>query len=37
MYEVELLNGESIETVTEWFNDNHQVFQINGEIVELYN
>jgi hypothetical protein len=35
MYEVELLNGEPIEVVHNWFNDNHKVFQINGEIVEL--
>ena len=35
MYEIELLNGEEIETVTGWFNDNHKVFQVNGEIIEL--
>lgn len=35
MYEVELLNGEPIETVHKWFNENYKVFQINGEIIEL--
>ncbi len=35
MYEVELLNGEPIEVVHNWFNDNHKVFQINGEVIEL--
>lgn len=34
MYEVELLNGESFETVSEWFNENHRVFEVNGEIKE---
>ncbi len=35
MYEVELLNGEPIEVVHNWFNENYKVFQINGEIIEL--
>jgi hypothetical protein len=35
MYEVDLLNGEPIEVVHNWFNENYKVFQVNGEIVEL--
>jgi hypothetical protein len=35
MYEVELLNGESLETVTGWFYDNHKVFEIEGSISEI--
>ena len=35
MYEVELLNGKSFETVSGWFNDNHKVFEVNGEIKEM--
>jgi hypothetical protein len=35
MYEIELLNGEPIEVVHNWFNGDYKVFQINGEIVEL--
>ena len=35
MYEVDLLNGESFETVSKWFNNNHRVFEVNGEIKEM--
>jgi hypothetical protein len=35
MYEVDLLNGESFETVSKWFNENHRVFEVNGEIKEM--
>ena len=35
MYEVDLLNGESFETVSKWFNKNHRVFEVNGEIKEM--
>jgi hypothetical protein len=35
MYEVELMNGEPIETVHKWFNENYKVFQVNGEVIEL--
>jgi hypothetical protein len=34
MYECEL-ERETLETVTEWFNNNHKVFEVIGEIKEL--
>ena len=34
MYECEL-ERETLETVTKWFNDNHKVFEVIGEIKEL--
>ena len=35
MYEVELGNGEDIDTVTGWFLENHKVFEIEGTISEF--
>jgi hypothetical protein len=35
MYEVELMNGNSFDTVNQWFNDNHKVFKIEGTIEKL--
>ena len=35
MYEVELMNGKSLETVTGWFYANHKVFGIEGSISEI--
>lgn len=35
MYECELGYGETLETVTEWFNNNHKVFEVIGEIKEM--
>jgi len=35
MYEVELLNGNSFDTVKQWFNDNHKVFKIEGTVEEI--
>jgi hypothetical protein len=35
MYEVELMNGNSFDTVNQWFNDNHKVFEIEGTIKEI--
>jgi hypothetical protein len=35
MYEVELMNGNSFDTVNQWFNDNHKVFKIEGTIEEI--
>jgi hypothetical protein len=34
MYECEL-ERETLETVTKWFNDNHKVFEVIGEIREI--
>jgi len=34
MYECEL-ERETLEQVTEWFNSNHKVFEIEGSIKEL--
>lgn len=34
MYECEL-ERETLEQVTEWFNNNHKVFEIEGSIKEL--
>ena len=34
MYECEL-ERETLETVTEWFNKNHKVFEIEGSINEF--
>jgi len=35
MYEVELLSGKSENEIKGYFNNNHKVFEINGEIKEL--
>ncbi len=35
MYEVELMNGNSFDTVNQWFNDNHKVFKIEGTVEEI--
>ena len=35
MYEAELSNGELFETVSEWFKENHNIFEVNGEIKEM--
>jgi hypothetical protein len=35
MYEVELMNGNSFDTVNQWFNDNHKIFEIEGTIKEI--
>jgi hypothetical protein len=35
MYEVELLNGESFDTVKQWFNDNHKTYEIEGTVKEI--
>ena len=34
IYEVELMNGETIEQVTYWFYMNYKVFVIEGTIIE---
>jgi hypothetical protein len=37
MYECELSNGESFETVKQWFFENHIVFESDSEIKEVIN
>jgi hypothetical protein len=35
IYEVELMNGNSFDTVNQWFNGNHKVFKIEGTVEEI--